>query len=554
MNNHRYIPLIAAVACGVGILIGSFYAGRFSHRSLSLVGTSGSKLQDLLHIIDEKYVDETNIDSLTERTIPLLLSELDPHSSYSDAQTVEADMEGLEGGFSGIGVSFKILDDTLMVVGTVRGGPAAEVGILAGDRIIGVDGRPFVGEGVSEQLALNTLKGKNGSRVALNLLRGGDTLSVTVTRGEVALPSIEAAYIIEKPVSRRRTGLIDLRLFGETTYGELLAALAELSHQGMEQLIIDLRQNHGGYMEPAIKMANEFLPQGQMVVYTEGRRSKRASYVSDGRGSYQTLPLIVLVSEETASAAEIFAAAMQDNDRAVVVGRRTFGKGLVQEPILFGDGSMLRLTIARYYTASGRCLQKPYVEGRVGDYEMEIIERYERGEAFSSDSVHHQGREYKTRLGRTVYGGGGVSPDYFVAADTAGTTPYYTEAVTSGLVGNWAFRYADAFRDKLSAMNLEGLVAHLQKQRLPDEFARWAEQRGLKRRNVSLKKSYSVLERMLMAMIVDYVLDSEARLRYVNEQDAAVQRALELLDAGEAFPTGTTEADDGQDGTEKGLA
>lgn len=544
-NKFRYIPLLMTVCVVVGILIGSFYSSRFSTHGLSIISSSGSKIGDLLHIIEEKYVDEVDPDSLTEKTIPLLLQVLDPHSSYSNAAQVKADMESLEGGFSGIGVMFRIIDDTIMVISTVAGGPAAEVGVVAGDRIVTVDDKPFCGDLLTEEIALKTLKGEEGTQVKLGLYRNGQLVNLTVTRGDIPIKSIEAAYIIEDKKTGAKTGVIDLRLFGETTYGELLAELAELSHLGMERLIIDLRENHGGYMEPAIKMANEFLPQGCMVVYTEGRRSKRASYVSDGRGSYQTLPLVVLVSEETASASEIFAAAMQDNDRAMVVGRRTFGKGLVQEPIRFNDGSMLRLTIARYYTASGRCLQKPYAEGEIDAYAEDLIHRWEHGEAFSSDSIHLTGKTYKTRLGRTVYGGGGVMPDYFVPADTAGATSYFQEAVLSGLLQQWAFRYSDVNRAKLKGKTMPELASYLEKQDLPEKFAEYGEKHGLKRRNIGLHKSYSLFKQTLSAFIIDYTIDEEARIQYLNQEDATVLKALEILAAGKSFPSLPDEKKDG---------
>ena len=318
----------------------------------------------------------------------------------------------------------------------------------------------------------------------------------------------------------------------------MLTALAQLNMRGMKNLVIDLRGNRGGYMQTAIMMVNEFLPGGQLVVYTEGRKSAREEYRTDGRGSFQQLPLIVLVDEGSASASEIFAGAIQDNDRGTIIGRRSFGKGLVQQPIEFKDGSVVRLTIARYYTPSGRCIQKPYEKGKGEEYENDLMARYERGEFFSADSIHQDGPEYKTRIGRTVYGGGGIMPDIFIPEDTTLYTSYYKEAQFSGLTIQYAFLFTDQHREQLmSFKNVGAMEAWLKRQNLLEQFARYGEEHGLKRRNLMLQRSAPLFERSLIANIIYNAQDQQWRLQYLSKEDPTIQRAIQLFEAGESVPT-----------------
>lgn len=534
-NTTRYIPLIISLCLIVGILIGSFYANHFTGNRLNIINTSSNKLNDLLHIIDDQYVDKVNISDLVEKAMPQILGELDPHSTYVTAKDVEEEMQDLKGSFSGIGVVFTIYQDTARVIRVVQGGPSEEVGLQAGDRIVTVDGKNFTGKILDNKYAMSHLKGPKGSKVVLGIKREGidKVLTYTVVRGDIPVKSVDTAYMIDD-----KTGYIRVNTFGDTTYPEFLVALARLNQEGLRGLIIDLRGNRGGYMAPAVQMANEFLPKGRLIVYTQGRKSPRSEYTSDGRGSYQTLPLVVLVDEVSASASEIFTAAIQDNDRGTVVGRRTFGKGLVQEPIQFSDGSMLRLTIARYYSPSGRCLQKPYVKGGDPNYEMDLMKRAENGEFYSADSIHLKGKKYKTRIGRTVYGGGGVMPDNFIPADTIGITSYFQQSLYSGLIGQYSFVYVDYFRKSLSKYeNWKDLAKYLKTQHLPDKFANFAEKNGLKRRNLMLRKSYTLFEDFIIAYIEDDFFGNEEKIMYSNLTDPCVQKAIAILDAGKAFPT-----------------
>ena len=446
-RSNRWVPVIIAVSVVVGIVIGTFFANRFAGNRLNIINTSSNKLNDLLHIIDDQYVDTVDIANIVEQSMPKILEELDPHSTYISAKDAKTANDDLKGSFSGVGIQFVIREDTVRVTGIIKGGPSEKVGILAGDKIIAVDDEPYVGKVVTNEETLHRLKGEKGTKVKIGILRHGQKkpLSFTVVRGDIPLKSVDATYMINKEL-----GYIKIKNFGETTYAELLTSLAELEVEGFKGLVVDLRGNGGGYLSAAIQMVNEFLPKNRLIVYTQGRRSRREEYRSDGRGSYQDLPLIVLIDETTASAAEIFSGAIQDNDRGIIVGRRSFGKGLVQQPVEFADGSLIHLTIARYYTPSGRCIQKPYVKGQPKEYEMDLITRYERGEFFSQDSIHQTGEKYETSIGRIVYGGGGIMPDYFVAEDTTALTPYYTECVTQGIIAQFCFEYTDNNRDKLS--------------------------------------------------------------------------------------------------------
>lgn len=533
-SSPRLVPLLVAVGIVAGILLGSFYANYFSGQRLNIVNASGNKLNDLLHIVDDQYVDSVNMPELIEKSLPKILEELDPHSVYISAKDVDASMQDLKGSFSGIGIQFTIYKDTVRVIRPVKGGPSEAAGVRPGDRIVSIDGKPFVGEIVTNDEATKRLKGEKNSTVRIGVKRPGTKklLSFTITRGDVPLKTIDAVYMLDQT-----TGYVRITSFGETTYSEFLAALAKLNHESFKGLVIDLRGNLGGYMAPAVQIANEFLPKNRLIVYTEGRKSPREEYASDGRGTYQSLPLVVLVDEATASASEILSGAIQDNDRGTIVGRRTFGKGLVQVPIEFRDGSMLRLTKARYYTPAGRCLQKPYTPGDEEDYENDLLLRAEHGEFFSRDSIKTSGQAYKTRIGRAVYGGGGIIPDIFVPRDTSGMTAYFKEAYFNGLIYQFAYAYVDRHREALSEYKDEpSLLAHLQQQRLIDQFADFAAQNGLRRRNLMIKKSRRLLEQYLYGYLIDDVIDAEASTVYLNSFDPAVAEAMRLIRENKSFP------------------
>ncbi len=528
------MPLLMALCIVVGILIGNFYANHFSGNRLNIINSGSNRLSNLLHIIDDQYVDKVNIDSLVDNAIPLILSELDPHSVYINAQDAQAATDDLKGSFTGIGVEFNIRQDTIHVQNVIKNGPAERAGLLAGDKIVSVDGKPFVGKIVTNQEAQRRLKGPKDTKVKVGVMRYGlkKVKEFVITRGDIPQKSIGATYMLDE-----KTGYVRIKSFGETTYPELLIALAQLSEQGFQNLVIDLRDNTGGYLTSAIQIANEFLAKNKLIVYTQGRKSPKQEYRSDGHGSYQKIPLVVLINEGSASSSEIFAGAMQDNDRATIIGRRSFGKGLVQQQIGFPDGSIIRLTIARYYTPSGRCIQKPYTTGDDKDYEQDLLTRYQHGEFFSQDSIKHSGPAYYTGNGRVVYGGGGITPDIFIPEDTLNVTSYYKEASMSGLILQFAFTYTDDNRPKLNNFTeMMQLANYLVKQNTVDKFANYADKHGLKRRNLMIRKSHKLLERYINSRIIYNIMDESAWNQYLNLDDPAINMALKVFHNHAAFP------------------
>ena len=528
-NTSRFTPLVIAVSVVAGILIGTFYAKHYGGNKLGIINGSSNKLNALLRIIDDQYVDTVNMTDLVEKAMPQILAELDPHSTYIPAQNLEEVNSELEGSFSGVGIQFTIQQDTIHVNNVVAGGPAEKVGVMAGDRIVTVDDSLFVGKGLTNEKAMRHLKGPKGSEVKLGIKRATERglLDFTIVRGDIPQNTIDAAYMLNDDF-----GYIMVSKFGRTTHVELLNAIAQLNHQQCKGLIIDLRGNTGGYMEAATRMVNEFLPEGKLIVYTEGRKYPRMEEYANGTGSCQQTPLIVLVNEESASASEIFAGAIQDNDRGTIVGRRSFGKGLVQQPIDFSDGSAIRLTIARY----------------------------EHGEFFYKDSIKlDENLRYSTSLGRPVYGGGGIMPDIFVPQDTTGITSYLIEVSNKGLILQFSFQYTDRNRAKLNSYkDEESLLEHLKQQGIMEQFIRYASSKGVKRRNLLINKSRQLLERNLYGNIIYNMLGQEEYIRYINQSDTTVLKALEILEKGEAFPKApeadlTTE-DRNDDGKEKRVA
>ena len=532
-NKHRFTPLLVAIGTIIGICIGTFYTSHFSSGRISIIHSGSSKVGYLLQLIDNSYVDTVDMHSLIEDAMPQILSELDPHSSYLGPKDAEEANADLKGSFSGIGVQFTMQRDTVNVMSVIHGGPAEKVGILAGDRIVTADETSLVG--MSTDSVMTYLKGEKGSMVKLGIKRhGSNKLSYfTVERGDIPVVSVDAYFMMDD----EKTGYIHVKNFSEQTYAEMLVALANLNINGMERLIIDLRGNRGGYMHIAIQMVNEFLPAGRLIVYTEGRKSPREEFRSDGRGTFQHLGVVVLVDEGSASASEIFAGAIQDNDRGTIVGRRTFGKGLVQQPMEFRDGSIVRLTVARYYTPSGRCIQKPYEKGHGEEYENDLIARYERGEFFSEDSIRQDGEPFHTSIGRVVYGGGGITPDIFVPEDTTDMTTYYKEAVLTGLIRQFAFTYADDNRDKLSSLRTANRMAgYLRTQNLLEKFAQFGEQHQLRRRNLMLKRSRRLFERNIFGSIIYNVGEMKDYLQFINEDDTAVLKAMDILEQEKSIP------------------
>ena len=534
-NKNRFMPLIMALCIIIGIVIGTFYANHLSGNRLSIINSSGNKLNSLLQIVNDQYVDTVNIDSLVEGAMPQILSELDPHSVYISAKDVQAANDDLKGSFSGIGIEFTIRQDTIHVQNVITNGPSEKAGILAGDKIVSIDEQPFVGKIVTNEEAMHRLKGPKDTKVKLGIIRYGEkkVKYFTITRGEIPIKSISSTYMLDD-----NTGYIRIKNFGENTYSEMLIALGTLSQEGFSNLVIDLRGNTGGYLASAVKIANEFLPKNRLIVYTEGRRSPRQEYKSDGHGAYQRIPLVILIDEGSASASEILSGAIQDNDRGTIIGRRSFGKGLVQQPLSFADGSMIRLTIARYYTPSGRCIQKPYTSGSDRDYETDLMTRYQHGEYFSQDSIKHTGPAYHTLIEkRTVYGGGGITPDIFVPEDTLGMTSYYKEAAMTGLILQFAYAYTDDNRAKLSTYkDMKSLADYLQKLNTVELFVSYAEKNGLKRRNLLIQKSHKLLERYVNSRIIYNMMSEQAWTQYLNADDPVIKATLKLFKENKAFP------------------
>ena len=533
-KNNRFMPLLMAVSVVVGILIGTFYANHFSGNRLSIINSGSNKLNNLLRLVDDQYVDTVNVNDLVEKAMPQILAELDPHSVYISAKDMQIANDDLKGSFSGVGIEFTIRHDTLHVQNVIKNGPSERAGLIAGDKIVMVDDQPFTGKTLTNEEAMHRLKGPKDTKVKLGIIRNKEKTirNFVVTRGDIPTRSVTATYMLDD-----KTGYIRIRNFGENTYPELLIALAKLSQEGFENLAIDLRGNTGGYLESAVQIANEFLPKGQLIVYTQGRKQSRQDYRSDGRGSYQRIPLVILIDEGSASASEILAGAIQDNDRGTIIGRRSFGKGLVQKPMAFNDGSMIRLTIARYYTPSGRCIQKPYVSGDNKDYEEDLMARYQHGEFFSQDSIKHTGPAYKTRIGREVFGGGGITPDIFVGEDTTDVTSYYKQASMSGLILQFAFDYTDNNRQKLSEYHSwKELEKYLAKQNMVEKFASYAEKNGLKRRNLMIQRSHLLLERYINSRVIYNMMSEEAWVEYINTDDPAIKETEKVFKDQKAFP------------------
>lgn len=534
MSNHhinRFLPLWLAISAIIGILIGTFYGNQLAGNKLMNVIQGGSnKLSSLLFFISDKYVDDVDVSNLVEKSIPHILSELDPHSAYISASDADIADDDLKGSFSGVGIEFMIRQDTIRVQRVIPGGPAERAGLLAGDKIVSANDKVLTGSDITNETAIHSLKGPEGSKVKIGIVRHHEKTVkyFTVIREEIKTKSITATHMLDE-----NTGYIKIRNFGENTYPELLVALARLSQAGFENLVVDLRGNLGGYVATAQQIVNEFLPSDRMIVYMEGKHCSREELKSNGRGSYQRIPLVVLIDEASASASEIFAGAIQDNDRGTIVGRRSFGKGLVQETVNFTDGSLMRLTIARYYTPSGRCIQKPYEE-----YDEDLTVRYERGELFTSDSIKHTGPKYHTRNGRTVYGGGGITPDVFVGQDTIGVTSYYKEALISGLLMQFCFDYSDAHENELRKYSdEESLVKYLKGLNLVEKFAQYGEKNGLTRRNLMIQKSHQLLENFILARMVYNLLDEESLVKYQNRTDPVIKEALQIFKTKSAFPT-----------------
>ena len=535
------LPTLTVAGVVIGIIIGMALSQKANaQRIIYQNGTwqlEQSKVDRLLQLMESAYVDELNIDSITDEAMTDLVHKLDPHSSYIPKEDLEMVNSELAGSFSGIGVQFSIQQDTVRIVAVIAGGPSEGVGVLAGDKLITVDDSVFTGKKINNEKVMRTLRGEKGTQVKLGVLRSGmnEPLYFTVTRGDIPVTSVDAKFIIESDKGTKdkgqKIGFIRVNKFGETTYKEFISALADLSAKGATRFIVDLRENSGGYMEQAIRMANEFLHRGDLIVYSEGRAYPRYEANANGSGRFKEVPLVVLIDNFSASASEIFAGAMQDNDRAIIVGRRSFGKGLVQQQMPFDDGSAVRLTVARYYTPSGRCIQKPYVLGDQEDYEKDLLDRFEHGEFYSADSIHFADTTiYYTKGGRKMYGGGGIMPDVFIGRDTTLNTPWYNRCVNLAYTYQFAYQYTDRHRKELSKFkDWQSLEKYLLKQNVLRDFVKFAEDKGVEPNEAEIQKSRPLMTRLLNAYIVRNILGDEGFFPLFERDDEITKAAVEQL-------------------------
>ena len=522
-----YQPLWIPVVLAAAVIVGMFFGLRFPNNNK--VAENDRKLNAILNLIAQNYVDTTNLNDLIELSIPEILGYLDPHTTYFTAEDLQAANDDLNGSFSGIGISFVMVNDTIGVVEVISGGPSEKVGLMAGDKIVTIDDSVATGSTMTNSEVMKRLRGAKGSKVKLGIKRQNTakTLTFTVTRGDIPVNSVDAYYMIDKT-----TGYVKVNQFGRQTYDEFITAMASLNEEGAERYIIDLRGNGGGFMEIAALMVNEFLPIDQPIVFTKGRDERKDTELwSDGHGSFQDAEVAVLIDEFSASASEIFAGALQDNDRGLIVGCRSFGKGLVQNEFMLPDQSAIRLTIARYYTPSGRCIQKDYKEGML-NYEKEVLERYMNGELYSHDSMKiDKSQVFTTKFGRTVYGGGGIVPDIFVARDTTGITSYYIDIANAGLLQRYAFNYCNEHRKSLSNMKdyNEFLNTAPSDEALLKDFADYASRNGIAPRWYYINLSRDVIVTNLKALIARDTFGSQAFYPIVNRQDNTVLAALKAL-------------------------
>ncbi len=521
-----YIPLLLAFFLVLGMLIGSKLSN-ISQVNHFQIYPGKDKITAVLNYIQQEYVDPVSRPELVEATIPEILKNLDPHSVYIPARQLRKYNEPLEGNFSGIGVQFNMQNDTVVIISTIPNGPSEKTGIMAGDRIIEVNDTNVAGVNMSSDRIVGMLKGKKGTRVTIGIYRKGeeDILDFEITRDKIPLTSVDAFYMINDV-----TGYMKINKFSRTTYQEFKDAVKNLKGQGLTKLILDLRGNGGGYMDAATNIADQFLPEGKLIVYTKGHAKPRTNVYATSKGICLEDSLVVLIDEWSASASEILAGAIQDNDRGIIMGRRSFGKGLVQEQTVFSDGSALRLTIARYYTPTGRCIQKPYDNGS-DDYYHDIQTRFERGELLEADSIDlADSLKFKTPGGRIVYGGGGIMPDIFIPIDTSGVTPYLSRVRNRGLIYKFAFRYTDDHRDALSRFeDHTDLDRYLDRQGLLPEFAEFASANGVSKDLNGLEVSGEIILTQIKAYIARNLLNGKGYYPIIRDIDITLQKAIEYI-------------------------
>jgi carboxyl-terminal processing protease len=530
-KSNVFLPILFSIVLVVGIWVGYFLSNRISNQSnFKYSGKSGvnDKISSLLNFIEFQYVDTINKKDLVEKTVTSMLQSLDPHSSYIPASEFEAVNEPLEGNFDGIGVEFNIIRDTIRVVNPIEGGPSEKIGIKAGDKLIKVENENVAGVKITNKQVFEKLRGKSGSVVKVSLMRSGFSkpLDFKITRDAIPLYSLDASYMINSTI-----GYIKISKFAATTYQEYLKAFNELSKQGMKKLVLDLRGNPGGYLNAAVDISDEFLTNGLQIVYTQGKASPKKMYKATEHGSFENGELVVIIDEGSASASEIVAGAIQDNDRGLIIGRRSFGKGLVQDQMQLPDGSAIRLTIARYYTPTGRCIQKPYSEDK-DQYYNEEYDRYSNGELLNADSMKiNKDDVFKTPEGKIVYGGGGIVPDVFVPIDTTRTNSFLNKVFYAGAINTFAFEYVDKNRAKLleyqSAKKF--ITSFVVGNDLIEEFYDYCKRQGIVMQSTTRNKTTELLKPYLKAFIGRDAFEKNAYYPILNEKDKCILKATEVL-------------------------
>lgn len=536
MNSERRIRIWIPILVALGIALGIFIGNQYSKLGGNIQRLSGTgKLDAVLRYINNSYVDTVNIYNLVEEALPDIVQGLDPHSAYISAEQMKKVNEDLEGHFSGIGVTFYVLKDTILVTSIVAGGPSEAAGIKPWDRIVTVNDSVVAGKNFKNADVLKTLRGEKGSEVKLGIQRDNapQLTEITVTRGDIPMQSVPVSYMLSENI-----GYIKVTTFAFPTFGEFISAISKLKSMGCKAFVVDLRGNFGGSLEAVVAMVNEFLNKNELIVYSEGRHFPRADSYATGSGTSKSDQIIVMIDEMSASASEIFAGAIQDNDRGLVIGRRSFGKGLVQSQRDFSDGSAIRLTVARYYTASGRSIQRKYEKGKYDDYEMDAVNRYIQGDYVNVDTVSNGNlKPFKTIGGRTVYGGDGIMPDIFVPRDTTGINPYYNAVANSDIIQEYATIYSDSYKNRLGNFETwQDMYSYLRKQPLLLNLVSYADSKGIRRRPYYIEESASLLESQLEALIIRNYFGEEGFYSVLLKNDKLVHRAIELIETGKDKP------------------
>ena len=521
------LPVLIAIAVAVGIMIGNLLNRNAATPAFHGMGFSQpNKISTILDLINKGYVDSVNTGDIIEETIPEILKNLDPHTRYIPVRDMQEVQEEMSGNFSGIGVQFSIQEDTVRVIEVISGGPSSQVGVLPGDRIVTVNDSLIAGVKVHNNTVMSLLRGEKNSKVRIGVVRAGynDALEFEITRGDIPLYSVDVSYMIDE-----HTGFIKVSRFANTTYKEFMEGMMKLQNEGAQKVIIDLRSNPGGSLVGVLQMVDEFLKKGEPILYTEGLNQPRKTYNASSRATFSDIDVYVMIDEFSASASEIFAGAMQDNDRGFVIGRRSFGKGLVQEQIPLMDGSALRLTVARFYTPSGRCIQSSYEDGNE-EYYNHIYERFHNMEQLVADSIHFaDSLRYETKGGRVVYGGGGIMPDFFVPADTTGNSAYFDQIYRKGLIYSFAYAYADSHREELTQFTSAGeFEDYMDQHNALNEFVAYAEEKGVKRDAEGLKISGEVINTQMKAYVARNIIGEEGFYPIIKQIDKTLLRAIEV--------------------------